>query len=148
MRPQAEPDAQARAERAAAAMYARDTASQALGMDLVAIGPGRAEMSMTIRSDMVNGHDICHGGLIFALADSTFAFACNSHDAVTVARQGEISFLAPARRGDRLTARCIERSRRGRSGIYDVSVVNQDEIEIAIFRGWSSTTGGSVADPD
>lgn len=148
MSAQDDSEEQARAERAAASMYARDTASRALGMELLAVAPGRAEMAMTVRPDMVNGHDICHGGLIFALADSTFAFACNSYDTVTVARQGEISFLAPARRGDRLTARCVERMRQGRSGIYDVSVVNEDGAEIAIFRGWSSTTGGQVSEEE
>jgi len=138
--------AQALAERAAEAMYARDNASQALGMTIEAVAPGYSRLAMAVREDMVNGHAICHGGLIFALADSAFAFACNSYDAVTVAGQGEINFLAPAKLGDRLTAECSERYRHRRSGIYDATVTNQDGETIAIFRGWSRTIGGSVAD--
>ncbi len=132
------------ARAAADAMWARDHASQALGMRLEEVRPGRARLSMTIRPDMVNGHQICHGGLIFSLADSAFAFACNSHDVTTVAAQCQISFLAPARLGDRLTAEAVERHRRGRSGIYDVTVTNGAGETIALFRGWSRSIGGSV----
>jgi len=134
------------AERAAEAMYARDNASQTLGMTVDGVGPGYSRLSMTVREDMVNGHAICHGGLIFSLADSAFAFACNSYDTVTVAGQCEISFLAPAKLGDRLTAECSERHRRGRSGIYDATLTNQDGETIALFRGWSRSIGGSVVE--
>ena len=137
-------NAQALAERAAAAMWSRDSASQALGMAIEAVGPGHARLAMTVRGDMVNGHDICHGGLVFALADSAFAFACNSYDVATVAGQCEISFLSPARLGDRLTAECSERHRRGRSGIYDVTITNRSGETIALFRGWSRSISGSV----
>src|SRR5437867_4296908 len=121
-----EHDPQALAERAGAAMFERDRASQALGMKLVAIRPGFARMSMKVRPDMVNGHDICHGGLIFTLADSTFAFACNSHNHVTVAAGCAIDFLAPAKLDDVLTATGEERALAGRSGVYDIKVENQD----------------------
>ncbi len=132
------------AREVAEAMWSRDHASQALGRKIEEVGPGRARLSMTVRADMVNGHEICHGGLIFSLADSAFAFACNSHDVTTVAAQCQISFLAPARLGDRLTAEAIERHRRARSGIYDVTVTNQDGETIAMLRGWSRSIGGSV----
>jgi len=139
-----EGEAQSLAERAAKAMWARDSASQALGMAIEAVGPGHARLAMTVREDMVNGHAICHGGLVFALADSAFAFACNSYNETTVAGQCEISFLMPARLGDRLTADCVERFRRGRSGIYDVTITNQSGETIALFRGWSRSIGGAV----
>lgn len=137
-------NAQALAERSAEAMWVRDNASQALGMTIEAVGPGHARLAMTVREDMVNGHAICHGGLVFALADSAFAFACNSYDETTVAGQCEISFLLPARLGDRLTADCRERHKRGRSGIYDTTVTNQKGETVALFRGWSRSIGGSV----
>jgi len=140
--------AQSTAEHAAEAMWARDNASQALGMRIAAVGPGYAKLDMPVREDMVNGHAICHGGLIFSLADSAFAFACNSYGEVTVAGQCEISFLLPARLGDRLTADCRERHRRGRSGIYDATITNQTGETVALFRGWSRSIGGSVVAPD
>jgi len=143
-----EDEAQSLAERAAEAMWVRDGASQALGMAIEVIGPGHARLAMTVREDMVNGHAICHGGLVFALADSAFAFACNSYDVATVAGQCEISFLLPARLGDRLTADCRERHRRGRSGIYDATITNQTGETVALFRGWSRSIGGSVIAPD
>ena len=104
------------AERSAAAMWAGDRASQALGMEIVEVGPGRAVLRMTVRDDMVNGHAIGHGGLTFTLADSAFAFACNSYDRRTVAAGAEIRFLAPTRLGDVLVATAVERSREGRHG--------------------------------
>lgn len=137
-------DPQALAEAAAQAMWERDAASQKLGMAIAEVRPGYARMTMTVRDDMVNGHAICHGGYIFTLADSAFAFACNSHDVTTVAAHCEISFLAPARLGDRLVAEAVERHRRGRSGIYDVTVHTEEGALIALFRGWSRSIGGSV----
>lgn len=114
------------ARRCADAMYADDRASKALGMTIEEIGPGTATLSMTVTDTMINGHEICHGGLIFTLADSAFAFACNGYNKVTVAQHCSISYIAPGRLGDRLTARAVERTRTGRNGIYDVTVTNQD----------------------
>ncbi|RMF73410.1 MAG: hydroxyphenylacetyl-CoA thioesterase PaaI [Alphaproteobacteria bacterium] len=137
-------DPQALAEAAAQAMWERDAASQRLGMVIEEIRPGHARLRMRVREDMVNGHAICHGGYIFTLADSAFAFACNSYDVTTVAAHCEISFLAPARLGDDLVAEAEERHRRGRSGIYDVTVRTASGEMIALFRGWSRSIGGSV----
>src|SRR3954468_4787566 len=120
-----------------AAMMAADAASRALGIDVVGHGAGWARARMTVRPDMVNGHEIAHGGLIFTLADTAFACACNSWGPVTVAAAAEIAFLAPARLGDELQALAQERSRRGRTGIYDVTVRRGDEV-VAEFRGRSS----------
>lgn len=117
-----------------------------LGMQIEAVGPGTAVLSMTVRPDMVNGHQICHGGLIFTLADSTFAFACNSYNRVTVAAGCSIEYLAPARLGDRLTATGQERSLSGRSGVYDIHVTNQDGTLIALFRGKSARIQGQLID--
>lgn len=135
------------AERTAQAMYASDNASQALGMRIVKVLPGYAQLTMTVRPDMVNGHALCHGGLIFTLADSTFAFACNSHNFVTVAAGCAIEFLAPAHEGDVLTATGQERALAGRSGIYDVDVRNGAGALIAVFRGKSARIKGHVVDP-
>jgi acyl-CoA thioesterase len=120
-----------------AAMMAADEASRALGIDVVEHGPGWARARMTVRADMVNGHDLAHGGLIFTLADTAFACACNSWGPVTVAAGAEISFLAPARLGDVLDAQAQARTLAGRSGIYDVTVRRGDQV-IAEFRGRSS----------
>jgi acyl-CoA thioesterase len=117
-------------------MMAADEASRALGIELVAAGIGRATARMTVRPDMVNGHDIAHGGLVFTLADTAFACACNSHGPVTVAAGAEIVFVAPARLGDVLTAEASERTTFGRSGIYDVTVRRGDDV-VAEFRGRS-----------
>ncbi len=132
------------AERCAEAMWRDDQASQALGMSLDAVGPGTATLSMTVTDSMINGHEICHGGLIFTLADSAFAFACNAYNRVTVAQHCSVTFLAPAKLGDRLTARAEERSLNGRSGIYDIRVDNQDGKAIAEFRGHSRTIKGHL----
>jgi|SRR5580704_10139699 acyl-CoA thioesterase len=140
----APPDAQTLCERVVAAMYARDPASQAMGMRLGPIGPGRAELTMTVRSDMLNGHAICHGGFIFTLADSAFAYACNSYNLTTVASGCAIDFVAPAREGDVLTARAHERSVSGRTGVYDIEVNNQRGETIAYFRGKSYRVKGHV----
>jgi acyl-CoA thioesterase len=137
-------EAQALAERVAAAMWARDGASQGLGMRIVAVGPGRAELALTVRRDMLNGHAICHGGFIFTLADSAFAFACNSYNLNTVASGCGIDFLAPAREGDLLTAVAHERSAAGRTGVYDIEVTNQRGEKIALFRGKSYRIKGHV----
>ena len=126
-------------------MLKNDAATKSLGMDVLAIGPGRATVTMTVRADMLNGHAICHGGFISALADSAFAFACNSYDELTVASGFAIDFLAPARKDDLLTARCIEVSKAGRTGVYDTDVLNQREERIAIFRGRSYTLKGKPA---
>jgi acyl-CoA thioesterase len=139
-------DPQALAEAVAAAMFARDRASQALGMRIVEVAPGEATLAMTVRADMVNGHAICHGGLIFTLADSAFAFACNSYNRSTVASGCAIDFLAPAREGDVLTARARERSAAGRTGVYDIEVANQRGETIALFRGKSYRIKGDVID--
>ncbi|NPU10685.1 hydroxyphenylacetyl-CoA thioesterase PaaI [Bradyrhizobium sp. 83012] len=135
------PDALARA--CADAMWQDDRASQGLGMQIIEIGPGRATLRMTIQPHMVNGHGIAHGGFIFTLADSAFAFACNSHNDRTVAAQGSISFIRPGKLGDVLTARAHEVSRSGRSGIYDVRVTVEDTV-IAEFRGHSRSIGGTL----
>jgi acyl-CoA thioesterase len=125
-------------------MYARDTASQALGMALEEVRPGYARLRMTVRPDMLNGHGSCHGGLVFALADSAFAFACNSHDVVTVAAGCSIEFLTPAHEGDELVAVAEERFRQGRAGVYDVEVRRADGALVATFRGRSSATRDHV----
>ena len=139
-------DPQALAEMAGQAMFERDPASQALGMRLVEIRPGYACMTMTIRADMLNGHATCHGGFIFALADSAFAFACNSHNNVTVAAGCQVDYLAPGREGDVLTAEGVEQALSGKSGVYDVRVTNQDGKVIALFRGKSHRITGHVVD--
>jgi acyl-CoA thioesterase len=125
------------AEAAARALFANDRASQALGMELAGVEAGLASVTMTVRPDMTNGHGICHGGLIFALADSAFAFACNSHGPATVAAAVTIDFLVPAKVGDVLTAVAKERWLGGRAGLYDLSVTRADGTVIAYARGRS-----------
>jgi acyl-CoA thioesterase len=137
-------EAQVLCERVVAAMYARDPASQAMGMRLGRVGPGCAELTMTVRADMLNGHAICHGGFIFTLADSAFAYACNSYNLTTVASGCGIDFVAPAREGDLLTALAQERSVSGRTGVYDIEVKNQRGDTIAYFRGRSYRVKGHV----
>ena len=137
-------DPQSIAEASARAMFEQDRASQALGMRILEIRPGHARLALTVRADMVNGHQICHGGLIFTLADSAFAFACNTYDAVTVASSGTIEFLLPARLGDELTAIADERTRSKKTGVYDVAVRNQRGESVALFRGRSHEIGGRI----
>ena len=137
-------DPQAVAEASVSAMFSQDRASQSLGMRILEIRPGRARVAMQIREDMVNGHQICHGGLIFTLADSAFAFACNTYNAVTVASAANVEFLLPARLGDELTATAEERSRSKRTGVYDVVVRNKQGESVALFRGRSHELGGSI----
>ena len=136
------------AERSAAAMWARDDASQWLGCSLDAVAPGSATLSMTVETHHTNGHDICHGGYIFTLADSAFAFACNSYNQIVVAQHNSITFIAPGALGDRLTAVAREVARFGRSGIYDVHVENQNGKVIAEFRGSSRVIGGKHFEED
>ncbi len=136
--------AQTLAEDCARAMWKGDAASQALGMRIDEIGPGRAVLVMRVRPDMLNGHKTCHGGLIFALADSAFAFACNSHDRATVAAGCSIEFVSPAREGELLRAEAVERTRSGRSGVYDIVVSGDDGRTVALFRGKSHEIKGGV----
>lgn len=131
------------AEACAKAMWNDDSASQRLGMTLDHIAPGAATLSMTITGDMSNGHGNCHGGYIFTLADSAFAFACNTHNQITVAQHNSITYINPGRIGDRLTAEAREVSRRGRSGVYDVRVTNQTGELVAEFRGLSRSVKGT-----
>ena len=140
-------EAVALARRVAEQMFANDRASRALGMAIADVGPGQATLTMKVRGDMVNGHAICHGGFIFTLADSAFAFACNSYNFNTVAQGCSIEFLASAREGDLLTAVAHERSLSGRTGVYDIEVVNQERQTIALFRGKSYRVKGHVVDP-
>jgi acyl-CoA thioesterase len=142
------PDDLARA--CAEAMWQEDDASKGLGMEIVEIKPGQATLTMTVKPEMVNGQRIAHGGFIFTLADSAFAFACNTHNERTVAAQGNITFIRPGKLGDRLVAAAREISRSGRSGIYDVRVTAGDVV-IAEFRGHSRTIAGTwlpVAEPE
>ena len=139
------PDDIARA--CAEAMWKEDGASQGLGMQVVGVKAGQATLSMTVRPDMVNGHQIAHGGFIFTLADSAFAFACNSRNDRVVAAQGQITFIRPGKLGDRLVAVAREVSRSGRSGIYDVRVSAGSEV-IAEFRGHSRTVTGTWLQPN
>lgn len=132
------------AKATAQAMYATDACSKALGLELVEVRPGYARMQMTVREDFLNGHGICHGGLIFTLADSTFAFACNSHNINAVAAGCSIEFLRPVKHGDRLIAEAVEQSLTGRTGIYDIRVTNRDGEIVAMFRGKSAQIKGSL----
>ncbi|MGB6603565.1 MAG: hydroxyphenylacetyl-CoA thioesterase PaaI [Steroidobacteraceae bacterium] len=136
--------AQRLAERAAQGLFERDRASQALGMRLLGVRPGSARVALTVRADMLNGHQVCHGGIVFALADSAFAFACNSHNDSTVAAAAAIDFLGAAREGDELTAEAVELWRTRRNGIYEITVVNQRGERVALFRGRSYRIDGQV----
>ena len=138
-------DLQALAELAGKTMFGRDPASQALGMLLAEIRPGYARMTMAVRHDMLNGHQTCHGGYIFMLADSAFAFACNSHNHNTVGAGCTIDYLAPGRLGDMLCAEAVEQALSGKTGVYDVKVSNQEGRTVALLRGKSHRVGGLVA---
>ena len=131
------PDPQRVAEAVRDAMWRDDRASKMLGMQILAIAPGTATLQMTVRDDMLNGHDICHGGLVTTLADSAFAFACNAYNEVTVASGFDVNLVAAARLGDVLTARAHEVSKSGRTGVYDIEVSNQRGEKVAAFRGRS-----------
>lgn len=136
------------AQRCRDTMWNGDRASQEMGMSVVVTGPGCAEANFEVRSDMLNGHGICHGGYIFALADSAFAFACNSYNRLTVAAAASIEFVRPGRLGDRLTASASEIHRGRRTGIYDVTVSDQDANLVAIFRGRAHATGERLLESD
>lgn len=135
---------QALADAVTQAMWSRDRATQGLGMQIQSVKPGYALIRMTVRGDMVNGHHICHGGFIFTLADSAFAFSCNSYNQNTVASGCNIDFLAPAREGDVLEAEAVERSLSGRTGVYDITVRTQSGKTVALFRGKSYRIKGEV----
>lgn len=135
-------DAHAIAEAVRRGMLKDDAATEALGMYVDAIGPGYARVSMTVRADMLNGFRICHGGFITTLADSAFAYACNSYNEMTVASGIVVDFLASAHVGDRLVAECHEVSRTGRTGVYDIKVTNQHGKTVTVMRGRSHTIKG------
>lgn len=137
-------DPQALADAVTQAMWSRDRATQGLGMQILSVKPGYAVIAMPVRGDMVNGHDICHGGFMFMLADSAFAFACNSYNQNTVASSCNIDFLAPAREGDVLEAEAVERSLAGRTGVYDITVRTRTGKTVALFRGKSYRIKGEV----
>jgi acyl-CoA thioesterase len=134
------------ARRASDALWADDAASRSLGIERLEVGPGRAVLAMTVAPTMTNGLGICHGGYIFLLADSAFAFACNSHGAKAVAQHAEVAFLSPGRLGARLTAEAVERHRAGRSGITDVTVRDEAGVTIAEFRGMSRVIAGTLVE--
>lgn len=133
------------AEHVRTGMLANDRATKALGMTVTEIGPGTATVTMPVREDMLNGHDTCHGGLITTLADSAFAFACNSYNELTVASGFSVDIVAPGRLGDLLTARCTEQAKGGRTGLYDAEVRNQRGELVALFRGRSYTVRNKPA---
>ncbi len=141
-------EAQALAEKTAAQLWAQDQATQGLGMELVRVAPGQAVLRMTVQAQMLNGHQTCHGGYLFTLADSAFAFACNSHNQNTVAAACSIDYLAPARLGDTLEATATEVALAGRSGVYDVEIRlvsgPTPGLPVALFRGKSHTIKGTV----
>ncbi|MCM8595370.1 hydroxyphenylacetyl-CoA thioesterase PaaI [Accumulibacter sp.] len=132
------------AEQTAEAMYSRDAASRLIGLEIAAVRPGYSRLTMLVRPDMVNGHHICHGGYLFTLADSAFAYACNAYNRNTVASACHIDFLAPAREGEVLEAECEERSRAGRTGVYDTVIRDHNGKVIALFRGKSYRISGEV----
>ena len=139
-------DADSLAKAGAEVMWRDDNASKWLGMKVEEVRPGYARLSMTVTPNMVNGHNLCHGGLIFTLADSTFAFACNSHNQRAVAAAASIDFFAPAFLGDVLTAEGIEQALKGRTGVYDMKVHNQKNELIALFRGKSASIKGLLVE--
>lgn len=141
---QAYDDAQRLAQDCAASMYARDLASQNLGITITRVSPGEATVTMAITDTMIQGHGSCHGGYLFTLADSAFAFACNSYDKATVASGCSIEYMKGAQKGDVLTASAIEQSRGNRLGIYDITITNQNDHVIALFRGKSYQVRGNV----
>ena len=141
-------DPQAIARACADVLWANDHASQKLGIEIKSISPGTADLTMTVADDMTNGHGTCHGGFLFTLADSAFAFSCNTYDQCCVAQHCTISYLAPAFAGDKLHAAAHEVSRQGRNGIYDIRISNQKHETIAEFRGYSRTIPGTLLSQD
>jgi acyl-CoA thioesterase len=136
--------AQALAQATAAAMWTRDRTANALEMRILDVKPGYAKLAMKVRADMLNGHHICHGGMIFTLADTAFAYACNSHNHNTVASACQIDFLAPAKENDTLEAEAVEQALAGRSGVYDITVYTAAGQTVALFRGKSRRIAGEV----
>jgi acyl-CoA thioesterase len=132
------------AQDAVNAMWSRDHAAKALGMAITKVAPGSSRLTMSVRQDMVNGHAICHGGMLFTLADTAFAYACNSYNRNTVASSCNIDFLAPVHLGDSLVAEAVERSQSGRTGVYDVTVSTSAGKTVALFRGKSYRIQGEV----
>lgn len=132
-----------RARRSADAMWAKDVASKWIGLTLEEVGPGRAVLSCRVREEHLNGHGICHGGIVFTLADSAFAFACNSHNRIAVAQHNTISYLSPGIAGEILRAEAVERASAGRSAVTDVTVIGEDGRIVALFRGASRQIGGT-----
>jgi acyl-CoA thioesterase len=145
---QSSPQAQVLAEKVARALFTNDKTSQALGIRIIVVRPGHARLAMVVRGDMVNGHRICHGGMVFTLADTAFAFACNSYNENTVAAAASIDFLAASYEGDELTAAATELWRTRRNGIYEITVTNQKGAQIAFFRGRSYRIDGHVVSTD
>jgi acyl-CoA thioesterase len=141
-------DRQQLAEATARIMYGDDVAARHLGIEIATVAPGFARLTMHVRPEFVNGLDVCHGGYIFLLADTAFAYACNSHNQHTVAAGASIEFLAPARAGELLVAEACEQHREGRTGLYDVRVSAPDGRAIALFRGKSATLKGQFVDQD
>ncbi len=135
-------DAQQIAEACRDEMWANDRASRSMGIEILAVGPGTATLRMTVREDMLNGHDLCHGGFVTTLADSAFAFACNAYNELTVASGFDVNLITAARRGDVLQAEAVELAKSGRTGVYDIVVSNQRGERVAAFRGRSYTVKG------
>lgn len=135
---------QSLAQAVADAMWSRDHAAQALGIRIESVGPGCASLLMDVRQEMLNGHNICHGGMIFTLADTSFAYACNAYNQTTVASACAIDFIAPAHKGDTLRATATERALAGRTGVYDITVEDLNGRQIALFRGKSHRIAGEV----
>lgn len=135
---------QDRAEKASAAMFEQDVASRAMGMQITAIAPGSATLTMPVAVHMINGAGICHGGFIFSLADSAFAFACNSYNRLTVAQQNQITYISPGKAHELLTASATQTALSGRSGVYDVTVTGEDGRIVATMRGLSRTIKGQL----
>lgn len=140
--------AQSRAERSAQVMWDNDAASKGLGIVLERVAPGEADVSLQVESRHLNGHGICHGGFIFTLADTAFAFACNSYNLATVAQHNSITFTNAGQPKSKLLAQAREVSRQGRSGIYDVTVVDDKGVQVALFRGHSRTIKGTLFNED
>ena len=145
--PSTETPEQRTAETVAEGLYNRDRAAQAMGVEIESVGPGYARLAMTVRADMLNGFAICHGGVTFGLADTAFAYACNARNEATVALSCDITYTAPAKEGDRLVAVARERSLHGRTGVYDIDVIDRTtDRTVALFRGKSYRIGGAVVE--
>jgi acyl-CoA thioesterase len=135
------------AARVAAALHAQEATAKAWGIAIEEVREGYARVSMVVRADMLNGHDVCHGGMIFSLADTAFAYACNSRNIHTMAQQASVVFVAPARLGERLIAEAQEQARARRSGVYQVRVTKESGEDVAAFQGLSRSIGGEILPP-